>query len=83
LGVIPLLAPIIIFGVKKVFPVVPGALLPVVAPVLGVALDFLAQFAGAESNVWLAAGAGLAGVGVREALDQTKKALAAKGATAT
>lgn len=81
LGLIPVLTPLIIAGVKLLVPKIPGAWLPVLAPVLGLVLDLISHFTtGSNLNVWLAAGLGLAGVGVREAVDQVSKAGAPKPA---
>jgi len=75
LALIPILTPIIIAGVKLLAPKIPSALIPILAPILGAALDIIGSLStGAATNIWLAAGLGLAGVGVREIVDQLKTA---------
>lgn len=80
---LPLIAavvPVIVAAFKKLLPKVPTFLLPLLAPLLGAAGDFLLSLlAGVPATGWKGALAGLAGVGVREIVDQTKKALPANG----
>jgi hypothetical protein len=76
LAIIPVLTPLIIAGVKLLMPKIPTVVLPFLAPVLGAAIDLIAHFAtGANLNVWLSAGLGLAGVGLREIVDQSKQSI--------
>lgn len=76
-SLIPVLAPLLVALIKTVIPRVPKPLLPLLATGLGVGLDYLGQAAGlSASNPILGAVLGAAGVGLREALDQTKKSLA-------
>jgi hypothetical protein len=71
----PVLVPLLIAGLKKVLPSIPGYLLPIIAPVLGVVLDLINSFATSHAtNLWAAAALGLAGVGVREVKDQLSPA---------
>lgn len=77
LALIPVLTPIIIAGVKWLMLKISTTLIPILAPILGMALDLILHFStGTELNVWLAMGLGLAGVGVREVLDQLKQSAA-------
>lgn len=79
IGLITVLTPLIVAGIKLLIPKIPKVALPWIAPAVGVLLDMLSHYTlGADMNVWLAAGAGLAGVGLRELADQSKKAADAK-----
>lgn len=75
-GLIPLLVPFVIALIKKVIPIVPKALLPLLAPVIGVASDYLLQQSGLAPVGGLAVGAilGASGVMVREGANQALKA---------
>jgi hypothetical protein len=76
LPLIAVLVPIVVAAVKKMLPKVPSWALPLLAPIIGAAGDaILAVLAGIPMTGWQGALAGLAGVGVREIVDQTKKAL--------
>ncbi len=69
----PVIVPLIIAGVKKILPSIPTWLLPVITPFLGASVDVINHFAtGASTNLVLSALLGLAGVGVREVVDQLK-----------
>jgi hypothetical protein len=71
----PIITPFVLMLVKKFLPLLPSGLIPVLAPLLGVALDLINSFATAhQGNVVLAAILGLAGVGVREVKEAVKKA---------
>jgi hypothetical protein len=76
---LPLIAvavPLAVAALKKLLPSVPSWALPLLAPILGAAGDaVLALLAGVPVTGWQGALAGLAGVGVREVVDQAKKAL--------
>lgn len=70
----PVLVPLVITGFKKLLPSIPGWVLPMIAPVLGVALDFVNSLLTTHStNLVVAALLGLAGVGIREVVDQAKQ----------
>jgi hypothetical protein len=70
----PLIVPIVILGVKKVLPSVPSFVLPILAPILGIAIDYVNHFAtGAGTNLWASIALGAAGVGLREVFDQVKQ----------
>lgn len=76
LPLIAVLVPIVVAAVKKMLPKVPSWALPLLAPIIGAAGDaILAVLAGIPMTGWQGALAGLAGVGVREIVDQTKKAI--------
>lgn len=76
LPLIALVVPVIVAAFKKMLPKVPSWALPLLAPILGAAGDaILAVLAGVPMTGWQGALAGLAGVGVREVVDQTKKAI--------
>lgn len=67
----PVIVPLVIAGLKKLVPKIPVFILPIVAPLLGIAIDYVNTLATAHSSNFLAAAAlGLAGVGVREIKDQ-------------
>lgn len=71
-----ILVPIILLGVKKLLPNIPGWVIPILAPMLGMLTDLVNTLAtGHQSNVLLAALLGLAGVGLREVKDQIKPAV--------
>ncbi len=71
---IPVVVPLLIAGIKKVLPKIPGWMLPVLAPLLGAAVDIASFYATGQSlgPVWGAA-LGSAGVGLREVVDQLKQ----------
>ena len=75
----PLLAvvvPLIIAAFKRALPSIPGWAIPLLAPALGAAGDvLLSLLMHVPVTGWKGALAGLAGVGVREVVDQAKKAL--------
>lgn len=71
----PLVVPLILAGLKKVLPSLPSALIPLLAPVLGVILDLANHLAtGHTTNLVVALGLGLLGVGVREVKEAIKPA---------
>lgn len=75
---ITIVTPVIIAGVKALVPRIKPVYLPIAAPIVGFLLSVVANFAGApEVHPALALGLGLAGVGLREAADQLKKAVPA------
>ena len=77
--VLTAVVPLVIAGLKKVWANVPGYLLPIAAPIFGMALDFaLGAFLGMApvGNPYVAALMGALGVWLREVVDQAKKALA-------
>lgn len=76
--------PIIIAGIKWLMPKVPKMVLPILAPLLGIAVDQLAAFAtGHQSNLVLAALLGASGLWLREAIDQAKKQITKEPSTDT
>lgn len=74
-GLIPVLTPVVIAAVKRLIARIPTMWLPVLAPFVGGLLDAaLAYASGNPVNPLFGAALGLAGVGVREIVDQAKKA---------
>lgn len=72
---IPIVVPILLAALKFAFSALPSWLIPILAPVLGGLGDAAIAFAsGTPSNLVLGAALGSAGVGVRELVDQVKKA---------
>lgn len=71
---IPVVVPLLIAAIKKLIPKIPGWMLPVLAPILGAAVDIASFYATGVSlgPVWGAA-LGSAGVGLREVIDQLKQ----------
>ena len=74
---IPAVTPVIIAGLKQAVAAIPRALLPWLAPVVGMLADIAVQASGLGDGVPLGMAAllGAAGVGIREASDQAKQAL--------
>lgn len=73
---IAVVVPLLIAGLKKLFPKIPGALLPVLAPVLGGIIEAIITSLGHDAGgVVTGAVAGAAGTGVREIVDQNRKRL--------
>lgn len=69
----PIVVPLVIAGMKLLKPNIPTWLLPVIAGPLGALLDYINHLAtGNDLNLSLAVVLGLAGVGVREVIDQVK-----------
>lgn len=80
---IAVLVPLLIAGLKKLFPKIPGALLPVLAPVLGGIIEAIITGLGHDGGgVVTGAVAGAAGTGVREIVDQNRKRLPGAAAAA-
>lgn len=67
---IPALTPLITAAIKKVLPTIPKLAVVILQPVLG---TILAALGGVDPT--LGAGLGVAGIGVRETVDQGKKAV--------
>ncbi len=69
----PVIVPIVLLGVKKAMPHLGSWVIPLLAPLLGVGLDFVNTLATShQSNILLAATLGLAGVGLREAKEAVR-----------
>lgn len=69
----PVIAPLIVTLVKKIKPNIPTWLLPVICTVGGALVTWIASIAlHNPNNIILGAALGLAGVGVREIIDQLK-----------
>lgn len=73
-GLIPVLTPLVIAAVRVGLPKVPSKYYPILAAVVGIALDLVAHFAvGTQLAPVVGLALGLAGVGLREAKDQLSK----------
>lgn len=73
-GLIPVLTPLVIAAVRVGLPKVPSKYYPLLAAVIGIALDVVAHFAvGTQLAPLVGFALGLAGVGLREAKDQLAK----------
>lgn len=69
----PVIIPLLIAGMKKLKPNIPTWFIPILAPLLGTLTGYIATIALHNTgNLWLSAALGLAGVGVREVVDQLK-----------
>ncbi len=78
---LPILTPLFIAGLKKAVGHIPTFWLPVIAPILAGLLDAAnGYFTGASLGWWQSALLGLAGVGVREIIDQSKQLVGGKPA---
>lgn len=72
----PVIVPLVIAGFKLLKPNIPTWLLPVLAGPLGVLLDFINTYATSHpGNFLVALALGLAGIGVREVVDQLKPSM--------
>lgn len=77
--IITVLTPLVIAGLKWGIPKIPKALLPFIAPVVGVILDQVLAFTTAhQSNLVIGAIAGALGVWLREATVQAKAVIGDK-----
>ena len=76
----PVIAPLIVAGIKKLLPKLPTWFLPTVfAPALGIIAGVIDHYAtGGHLPLYLGAILGVAGVGIREAVDQTKQIVVGK-----
>jgi hypothetical protein len=81
-GLIVLVVPLVVLGIKKVLPMLPKLTWPIAATLLGVGADWLLSVAGAiPTSSWeVGALCGAAGIGLREA---TKQVLALVGGSDT
>lgn len=69
----PIIVPLIIAGVKAVQPKIPTFVLPLIAPIFGVLIDIINSYVNnSHPSLLIAAILGLAGVGIREVVDQLK-----------
>ena len=72
--IIPLVVPLLITGLKKFLPNVPGWALPILAPGLGALADWILQLSGVQTGGTIKGMLlGSAGVGLRELVDQVKQ----------
>lgn len=66
-AVLAVVGTLVVGGVKMLAPRIPSQVLPFIAPVVTILLDWLAGLAfGTASNPWLALGAGVASIGLFE-----------------
>jgi hypothetical protein len=73
-GLIAILSPLVVAGVRLGLPKVPSKFYPIIAAVVGILLDTIAHYTiGTSLAPWVGATLGLAGVGLREAKDQLTK----------
>lgn len=73
-ALIPVIVPLVIAGIKLGLPRLPVWTLPFIAPLLGALVGLVATLTTTHSqNPWISAVLGLAGVGLREAVDQVKQ----------
>lgn len=73
-ALIPVVTPLVIAAVRLGLPKVPSKFYPLLAAVVGVALDLLGSVAiGTNATPLVGFALGLAGVGLREAKDQLSK----------
>ena len=76
-ALLPVITPLLIAGIKLVITKLPTWSLPVIAPLLAGVLDAVnAYFTGVSIGPLQAGLLGLAGVGVREVVDQAKHRIA-------
>lgn len=74
-GLVTVIVPLVIYFAKVIVPKIPKWLIPILAPILGgVAEAVLAYASGGTPNPALGAVLGAAGTGLREVVDQIKKA---------
>lgn len=79
-ALIPILVPLLVWGVRSILPKIPKAALPILSPILGALLDaLLAYIAGGQWSPIAGAALGAAGVGLREIVDQLNKSARSKG----
>ena len=70
------LTPVVVAILKKLVPKIPKAWLPMAAPLIGAGVDIAGHYAGVwEGNTLVGALLGMAGTGLREMADQTKKSI--------
>jgi len=75
-GLVTVITPLVIAGIKKLIPGIKGVYLPFAAPVVGLVATLASNYAGGPEVHWLAgAVAGALGLWLREAADQLKKAV--------
>lgn len=69
----PIIVPLVIAGVKKILPKIPTWFIPMLAPVLGGLVGVIANAATThDTNLLISVALGMAGVCVREIIDQLK-----------
>ena len=71
---VPIISPLITAGLKWVLPRIPSWAIPILCTALGTLSGYIGQLSlGGDLSVFAIAGLGLAGIGVRELVDQLKK----------
>lgn len=76
LAMLPVIVPLLVSFGKWMVPKLPSWLLPILAPALGAAIDWIgAKVSGGTASPVLALALGSAGVGLREIVDQIKQAI--------
>lgn len=70
---LPVIVPMLVAGLKALWPSIPKVILPVLCPLLGIAANYLSSFAGVAFDPASAAALGALGVFLREVVDQAKK----------
>ena len=74
LAIIPILTPMIIAVIKWGAPKIPKAILPVLCPIIGAALDIVGYYAGITPGTGIAGAVlGASGLWLRELIDQVGK----------
>ena len=76
MALIACLVPAAVAAIKVEVPKLPGVVIVVISPLLGILADYLLHFAGASTGPVFGAIAGAAGIGVREVKDQTQSFIA-------
>ena|SRR5688572_7238990 len=73
-SLIPLVVPLIIFGLRNMIPKLPSKWTPILAPLIGALIDVLLNFADlGDGKGMVGAVLGTAGIGVREVYNQARK----------
>lgn len=77
LGLVTAIVPLVLAGVRSAVVRIPSWVIPIAAPFLGAALDVGLHYSGVYSSSQPLAAAffGMAGVGLREIVDQLKKSV--------
>lgn len=71
---VPIISPLITAGLKWFLPRIPSWTIPIICTALGTLSGYIGQLSlGGDLSVFAMAGLGIAGIGVRELLDQLKK----------
>lgn len=79
-GLISVLVPIVVSGIKQLIPSIPKAMLPILCPVLGALVDIVSYYCGTMTGPYGMV-FGAVGVCVREVWDQVRKSFTASTPT--